>query len=224
MRAKLAVVLAVLAVVLAGAGPAGADPSGLINRAHVHTNSRHPEGSRLAWSLAQVRRPAIVAINTAKATAHHCDGCQAEAVAFQIVLASDTQVYVLTNNATSINTECESCTALTVAEQWVAGATNGTVVLSQAGQSALEAVQAQLASDVAQGPQAGTQAILGAADEVSAILSADLTVVPNKAPPGPALPEALVTTTDLTNGPGVTTLYAQPPGQPLIQHYAQVSG
>jgi hypothetical protein len=209
MKAKLAVVLVVLASVLAMAGPASADPSGLINHARVHTNSRHPEGTQLAWAVAQVKRSTVTAINTAKATDRHCTDCVAEAVAFQVVLASDTHIYVLTNNATSINTECETCTAVSVAEQWVAGATDGTIVLSAAGQSALEAVQAQLVSDMALPPQSGLQAILGAADEVSAILAADLSITPNKSPPSPS---------PLTE---VTPLFSPPP---TVQHFAQVNG
>lgn len=214
MSRRLITALAVLAVVMSMSGQvAGASPSGLNNRAHAHTNQRHPADTQFAWAVAEVDRQSVTAQNTARATAHHCDGCNATAVAFQIVVASDTNIFVLTNTAVAANFNCETCTSVAIAEQWVVGDTDQKLAITPAGQSALEGVQSQV------GALLGTPLTLTAdlptiEAEVDTILSDDIVVVPSPPKKGhPALPT-------------VTTL-AVPvpvPAGPTIQHYVQVSG
>jgi hypothetical protein len=211
---RLVTVLATMALVLGLASPAsaGTSPQGLHNSVFAHVTRHDPDSQLLAWAEAQTDHHAVTAINEARAFSHDCDGCTAEAVSFQIVLASGTNLYTLTNTATSVTLECIACTTVSVAEQWVVGATDGTVVLSQAGQTALEAVQAQLATEVALPPSEGLAGILAAADEVSAILAAEVSVVPSQATvPGPTVPAV---------SPLAQTA---PSSSPTIQHFSQVS-
>jgi heme exporter protein D len=208
LAVRLSVVMAVLALVLASAGPVMAATNDLRNVAKARTNEKTMDAQVLAWAQAQVSGKSLKAVNLAKARAHHCIGCTSEAVAFQVVLTSDTSTYVLTNNATSVETVCETCTAVSVAEQWVVGATNGTVVLSTAGQSALAALHTELTTLVALPPSDALAGILGAAQAISAILAADVSVVPSaQSPPSPGAP--------------LVSPLVQP--RPIIYHYAQVS-
>jgi hypothetical protein len=209
---KLVMVAAILAVPLGISSSAGAQPLNLFNLAVAETFQFHQDQSQLAWGQAETNFPVVPAYNRAQAQSWYCQGCNAEAVAFQVVLASNMSRLNATNLAVSTNNHCETCTATSVAEQWVVGATSGTVVLSQAGQTALQAVKAQLATLVQEPPSEGLAGILGAADEVSAILAADVSVVPSPATV-PAAPAAAVSP------------LAQPASSssPTIQHFAQVS-
>jgi hypothetical protein len=209
---KLVIVAVILAVPLGVPGLAGAQPFGLLNLAISETTQFHQDQSRLSWGQADTDIPVVPAYNRAQAQSWYCDGCNAEAVAFQVVLASDMTRLDATNLALATNNHCETCTATSVAEQWVVGATDGTVVLSEAGQAALEGVKAQLATLVAEPPAEGLAGILGAADEVSAILAADVSVVPSQ------------TTVPAQTAPAVAPLtQTAPSSSPTIQHFAQVS-
>jgi hypothetical protein len=210
--AKLATVLAALGLVLAMAGPVGADTSGpnLVNQATATTTAGHTYQADLAWALAQTEGPSVTATNHADATSHDCTGCVAEAVAFQVVIASDTNLYVLTNNATSITTNCTKCTTVSVAEQWVVGDTSQQLRITPLGQLELAAVHIQLAlwTHLAP-PLQALPHILALADEVSNILSQDVVEVPS-------IPTPAAT-------PAVSPLAAPAPSGPQVQHYAQVS-
>jgi hypothetical protein len=206
---RLLIVLSVLAIVFslpASAAGASTSPNGLNNRAHAHTNQRHPADTQFAWAVAEVDRPSVTAQNTALATAHHCDGCQTTAVAFQIVVASDTNIFVLTNTAVAANFNCETCTSVAIAEQWVVGDTSEKLTITPAGQAALQGVQSQVGALL--GTPLQLDAELPAIEaEVDGILSADIVVVP---------PPVKKPVTPLT-------LAAPAPAPPIIQHYEQVS-
>jgi hypothetical protein len=205
--ARLAMVLAVLALVFSLTGTAGANPSGLNNRAHAHTNQHHPADTQFAWAVAEVDKHAVTAQNIALATAHHCDGCQATAVAFQVVIASDTNIFVLTNSATSLQFQCETCTSVAIAEQWVVGDTSEKIALTPAGQAALQGVQSQVGALLSTPLQ--LDADLPAIEaEVDAILSADIVIVPSPTPKKAVTP---------------LTLAVPAPAPPTIQHFVQVS-
>jgi hypothetical protein len=208
--AKFAVVLAALGLVLAMAGPVGADSSGatLTNQATATATAGHPYQADLAWSEAQVSGPSVTATNNALADSHDCTGCVTEAVAFQVVIASDTNIFTLTNNATSMNTNCETCTAVSIAEQWTVGDTSQQLRITPIGQLELAAVHIQLALYVHfVPPLQALPHILALANEVSNILANDVVEVPNKSIPAPA----------------VSPLAAPVPSGPQVQHYAQVS-
>jgi hypothetical protein len=212
--AKFAVVLAALGLVLAMVGPAGADTSGasLVNQATAEATAGHPYQADLAWSLAQIDGPSVTATNSALADSHDCTGCVTEAVAFQVVIASDTNIFTLTNNATSMNTNCETCTAVSVAEQWTVGDTTQQLRITPLGQLELAVVHIQLALYVhLVPPLQALPHILALANEVSTILAQDVVEVPPK--PTPAIPT-----------PAVSPLATPAPSGPTITHYAQVSG
>jgi hypothetical protein len=209
--AKLSVVLVALGLVLAMAGPAGADTSGssLTNQAVVTVTGTHQDSQDLAWSLAQVDQPEVTAVNEAAATADDCLTCTAEAVAFQVVLASGANIFTLTNNATSVNTNCVNCTTVSVAEQWVVG-DSSPIRLTFVGQIELFAVHLQLAFWSHVPPAMGLPHILALANQVSNILANDVVEVGPR--PSPAIPS-----------PAVSPLATPAPSGPVVQHYAQVS-
>ena len=211
---KVLPVLVALVVGLAWANPAGADSSGpnLVNQATATATAGHQYQADLAWSLAQTPGPSVTASNAALADSHDCTRCATEAVAFQVVLASNTNTFVLTNNATSMNTNCETCTAVAVAEQWTVGDTTHQLRITPIGQLMLASVHLQLALYVHfLPPLQALPHILALANEVSTILSNDVVEVPSKSTP--AIPS-----------PAVSPL-AQAPTQvgPTVQHYSQVS-
>lgn len=205
MFRRLLIVLSVLAVMLSLPLPAAASPSGLHNVARARTSERAPDSSVLAWAVVSVDKRSLTAVNRARASAHHCQGCTAVAVAWQVIIASDTSTYVLTNNATSINRDCETCTSVAIAEQWVAGDTSEAIQLTAAGQSALAGVNSTVAGLLPTPAELLAQLPTLEAD-VGAILSADVVVVPKT-------PKTPKTVTPFFFAPTIT-----------VQHYAQVSG
>jgi hypothetical protein len=132
-------------------------------------------------------------------------------VAFQIVVASDTNVFVLTNTAVAANFYCETCTAVAIAEQWVVGDTFQKITITPAGLAALQGVQSQV------GALLGTPIQLNAelptiVAEVGTILEADVVVVPAPVPK----PKQGIT-------PKTLAVPTTVPAPPTIQHYEQVS-
>lgn len=212
---RLAVALVAIVSVLAWAGPAGADSSGssLTNQAVVQLTGTHQVDQDLAWSLAQVDLPSVTAVNEATATATDCLTCTAEAVAFQVVLASNTNTFALTNTATSQNTRCVNCTSVAVAEQWVVGDTGHALRLTFAGQIRLFAIHLELAFWTHVPPAMGLPHILALANQVGEVLANDVVEVPS--------PQV----TPLPATPAVSPLVlGAPPGGPEITHNVQVSG
>lgn len=214
-----ALALAVFALVFSLAGTAGADSSApnLVNQATATVTGVHQDSQDLAWSLAQVNQPSVTAVNDATATATNCLTCTAVAVAFQIVLASNTNTFTITNNATSMNTNCVNCTTVSVAEQWVVGDTSQQLRLNFIGQWELFAVHLQLAFWSHTPPSLGLPHILALANQVSTILSNDVVEVPTRSAPVPKPAVSPLTT------PTVSPLAAPAPSGPQITHYAQVS-
>jgi hypothetical protein len=219
--AKLATVLAALGLVLAMAGPAGADPSGLANASTASVTHNWQFSQHLAWAgPIQTDGPSVTATNNATASAQGCANCTAEAVSFQIIIASDTQTYVLTNNATSTEFQCETCTAVSVAEQWVVGDTSQRIVITPAGQLALAKLHLELAILVGALPATRNfQGVLGVADAVSTILANDVVELPSRNPPTPQ-PVSPASTTEVSP----LAAPATPPSGPVVQHFVQVNG
>jgi hypothetical protein len=220
--AKLSAVLVALASVALWAMPAGASPSGLTNASSASVTHNHQDSQHLAWAgPVQTSGPSVTATNNATASAQGCEGCTAEAVSFQIIIASDTQTFVLTNNATSTEFQCETCTALSVAEQWVVGDTSQRLIVTPAGQLALAKLHLQLAIVVgAESPAQGYATILNIANEVSAVLATDVVECPSQPKPkAAATPAATAAVT-----PAVTPLAAPVTSGPVVQHFEQVNG
>jgi hypothetical protein len=225
--AKLATVLVALGSVLMWAAPAGADSSGssLDNQAVAQVTGRYQVDHELAWSLAQVNQPSVTAVNEATATANDCLTCTAEAVAFQVVLASDTNTFVLTNTATSSNTDCVNCTTVSVAEQWVVGDTDHALRLTFAGQIRLFVIHLELGFWSHVPPAQGLPHILDLANQVSDILANDVVEVPNRFGPAPPIsPAATPAVTPAATPAAITPLATPAPSGPVVQHTAQVSG
>jgi putative peptide zinc metalloprotease protein len=88
---------------------------------------------RLAFSLLRLRGDADVNVrNTALAYAH-CDGCQAVAIAFEVVLVMGDPVEVSARNtAIAINDRCSGCQTLAAAHQFIV-ITQGRVRLTSEG-------------------------------------------------------------------------------------------
>jgi hypothetical protein len=177
---RLLASLAVLALVLGVAQPAmaGTSPQGLHSSVFAHTSQDQPTDTEVGFALAQSDHQAVTVVNTARAFSHDCDGCQATAVAFQVVLASGATTLVLTNTATAVNLDCVSCTTVAIAEQWVADDVGGSIELTPAGQVELGQVHAELVALTGQ-PGALTGQVLALASQVSLILDQELVVVPS---------------------------------------------
>lgn len=205
---KLVVVLLAAAVVLLTGQPVMADPSGLNNRAFANATQPHPQQRDLAWAVVQLDRSSVTAQNTATAQSHDCQGCVAEAVAFQVDVLSDGTNLVLTNNATSANFNCETCTAVAIAEQWVVDDIGQPIKLTPAGQLSLLAVHFQLGALMLAPPAQLLAHLTMLVNEVNNILAQDVVVVPGTSPPAAVTAAAPL---------------AAPAGGITITHYEQLS-
>ena len=194
-----------------------------------------------AWMVAQTRWPAVTAINTAQAVTKNCTGCEAAAIAFEIVIASDVSSLNLTNNASTIDTNCMSCDSAAIAEQWVVTSTRQRLVLTGAGESALMSVHLQLYHLLFSGatPSQISVDVVSLEAEIDDILRENVVLAPEWPRPPPAslpsngplltgrsrlaqlaLPGSGVAAGDNTTG---ETLVVTPEGSFSIFHYSQVS-
>lgn len=164
---------------LAASPEAGAD-GGLTNVAAASATAQVPVVTRSAWSLQQTQSPTIAAENVATATASDCTGCQAAAVAFQVVLASEASVLEPSNLATATESSCTACSAVAVADQWVVADFDGRIALTLKGRYALEGVRLQLLA--LQQRRASGQDVTAAtaqlASQVDDVLTHDVVVEP----------------------------------------------
>jgi hypothetical protein len=140
-----------------------------------------------AWMVAPAHWPSVVAVNEADAVTEGCTGCEAAAVAFQVVIASNFNSLTLTNNASSIQTDCVSCNSAAIAEQWVVGSSSQRLLLTSAGRVALSSVHSQLSdllhSGAAPSQIADDMPVFEA--EIDNVLSQDVVVVQEQPRPPP---------------------------------------
>ena len=113
---RIATLAAVLFACALPAGSAQAAPTDNIATAIVEQDG----GSAwdFAWDIARQRGGVVDHRNEANAAAR-CTNCEATAIAFQIVIASDANQVVPVNLAVALNQGCTGCTAIAEARQFV---------------------------------------------------------------------------------------------------------
>ncbi len=109
-----------LLVLLACALPAGSAQAAAATE-NVATATIEQDGGRafdFAWDIAKQRGGVVDHANKAHAAAR-CIGCEATAIAFQIVIASDAERVAPSNQAVALNLECTQCEVVAEARQFV---------------------------------------------------------------------------------------------------------
>jgi putative peptide zinc metalloprotease protein len=119
MRTSAVTIAPLLAVLIACAllpGSAQASTSDNIATAIIE----HDAGTAFdfAWDISRQRGGVVDHRNEANAAAR-CTGCQATAIAFQIVIASDADQAGPVNLAVALNHQCTQCTVIAEARQFV---------------------------------------------------------------------------------------------------------
>jgi putative peptide zinc metalloprotease protein len=112
-------IAALLAVLLACALPAGGAQAA--TRENIATAIVEHDGASawdFAWDISRQRGGVVDHRNEANAAAR-CTGCEATAIAFQIVIASDSNQVVPVNLAVALNHGCTQCTVIAEARQFV---------------------------------------------------------------------------------------------------------
>ena len=139
-------VLLLLACALPAGGAQAAAPTD-----NVATATIEQDGGRafdFAWDVAKQRGGVVEHFNAANAAAR-CTGCEATAIAFQIVIAWGAERVAPVNQAVALNHECTQCVAAAEARQFVR-VVDAPVRLTSAGRAELADVRRDLA---ALGPQ-----------------------------------------------------------------------
>jgi putative peptide zinc metalloprotease protein len=103
-----------------------------------------------AWDIAKQRGGAVDHLNAANAAAR-CVRCEATAIAFQIVIASEAQRVAPINQAVALNHQCTECVVVAEARQFVR-VVDAPVKLSGRGRAELADVRRQLRALEAQDP------------------------------------------------------------------------
>jgi putative peptide zinc metalloprotease protein len=144
MRRVLAVVVATVSFLSAGAVPAVAGGPNNV----VISDATGASGTSVTHSSVMARSTGtdeLTSSNTASAESHDCFGCRAVAVAFQAVFATGRpNVVTPANIAAAVNLNCTGCDTFAFAFQYVV-LTSGPAHLSAAGLQAVD----QLSQDVA---------------------------------------------------------------------------
>ena len=110
---------AALLTLLACALPAGAQASTGENLAQATIEQDGGRAFDFAWDISTQRGGVVDQANKAHAAAR-CTGCEATAIAFQIVLVSGAPSKVApTNEAVALNLECTQCEVVAEARQFV---------------------------------------------------------------------------------------------------------
>jgi hypothetical protein len=189
-RRTLTVIPAALAVLGLAAAPASARPlPRLDDAAYALSTGRllatDPASvTDEAWQVLSTSGP-ITATNTATAVARNCPPidatyvCQAEAVAFQIILVSnvrDVTTLTLTDQGSSEFKNCTGCAAYSVAQQFVVTGP-GAVTLTPEGDAALQVEHSNLDAILASpNPQSSLSGALPyIVQDVRQILATDVT-------------------------------------------------
>jgi hypothetical protein len=115
MRSSAAALLTVLACALP-AGSAQASPHDNIAQATIEQDAGR--AFDFAWGISTQRGGVVDQSNKAHAAAR-CTECEATAIAFQIVIASDASRVAPTNEAVALNLECTRCEVVAEARQFV---------------------------------------------------------------------------------------------------------
>jgi hypothetical protein len=161
----------------------------LYNLASAYSSWPQRPSLNEAWMVASAHWPSVVAVNAADSVTQNCTGCQAAAIAFQVVIASNFNSLTLTNNATSIQTDCVRCNSVAIAEQWVVGSSSQRLVLTSAGTAALVSIHSQVSDLLYSGapPLQMTADMSGIEAEVLNVLSQDVVTAPEwpRPPPPP---------------------------------------
>ena len=134
-----------LLILLAGALPHGSAQADAPNE-NVATATIEQDGGRafdFAWDIANQRGGVVDHINAANAAAR-CTRCEATAIAFQIVIASDAERVAPGNQAVALNQVCTECAAVAEARQFVR-VVDAPVKLTRRGRSELADVRHDLA-------------------------------------------------------------------------------
>jgi putative peptide zinc metalloprotease protein len=125
-----------------------AHPAGSAQAAHRENNppaTIEQDGGRafdFAWDISTQRGGVVDQSNKAHAAAR-CTGCEATAIAFQIVVASRANKVAPTNEAVALNLECTECEVAAEARQFVR-VVDAPVRLTGAGRRELADVRASL--------------------------------------------------------------------------------
>ena len=141
-----------LLVLLACALPAGSAQAAAPTE-NVATATIEQDGGRafdFAWDLAKQRGGVVDHLNAANAAAR-CTHCEAAAIAFQIVIASDAEGVAPVNQAVALNQACTECEVVAEARQFVR-VVDAPVKLTGRGRAELADVRRDLADLEAQDP------------------------------------------------------------------------
>jgi len=145
---------AALTCVLACALPAGSAQAAAYddydNLARATIEQDAGRAFDFAWSISRQRGGTVAQSNKAHA-AGRCTGCEATAIAFQVVLASGANKVAPTNEAVALNLECTECEVAAEARQFVR-VTEKPARLTLRGRQELDEVRATLAALEAQDP------------------------------------------------------------------------
>ena len=142
---------AALLTVLACALPAGgAQASTGENLAQATIEQDGGRAFDFAWDISTQRGGVVDQANKAHA-AGRCTDCEATAIAFQIVIASNANRVAPTNEAVALNLECTRCEVVAEARQFVR-VVDAPVRLTGRGRSELAAVRDELADLEASDP------------------------------------------------------------------------
>jgi hypothetical protein len=170
-------ILAALLAILACALPAGGAQASTGENLALATIEQ--DGGRafdFAWDFAKQRGGVVDHANKAHAAAR-CTDCEATAIAFQIVIASNASSVAPTNEAVALNLECSRCEVVAEARQFVR-VVDAPVRLTGAGRRELLDVRRTLRALEAQDPPLDQlhQAIEAQEARVREILGRELVV------------------------------------------------
>jgi len=116
MKRRVATGLAVL--IACAPAPAGAQAATRDNTATAIVEHDAASVFDFAWDVSKQRGGIVDHTNTAEAAAR-CTNCQATAIAFQIVIATDADQLAPINKAVALNHQCTQCTVIAEARQFV---------------------------------------------------------------------------------------------------------
>ena len=139
IRRSAAALLTVLACALP-AGSAQASPHD--NAAQATIEQDGGQAFDFAWGISTQRGGVVDQSNKAHAAAR-CTECEATAIAFQIVIASDASRVAPTNEAVALNLECTRCEVVAEARQFVR-VVEDPVKITRAGRAELARVRRAL--------------------------------------------------------------------------------
>ncbi|MEA2844231.1 MAG: hypothetical protein QOJ69_1902 [Actinomycetota bacterium] len=176
-RAVLAVVVAVVGLVGAGAGPAAAKGGDVVTVAQAEATAARRYAFDSEVEVRTIRGTAPVSPkNYAAGYSHDCTGCKAAAFSIQVVLASGGGPLGSPENVSvALNERCEGCDTVADARQFVV-LTDKPVRLSDKGASVVESVRhrvADLRNSGLDGPTMVSR-FQAEADRVAAVLSTEL--------------------------------------------------